>query len=328
VTSRFPSRAPLSLVPVACTEPPPAPAVRGSRALRLGIAVAVVLLTASVLGKAHPPRKVASEVVSGAPEVSRSEDGSSKRWHQPELVVYVDESVRALGDGAEDAVASAFQAWSAAGTDLPRVRLVPTQGATAGLEADGRNTVTVGRIDMAGREDAVAVTVIHSDTQTGEILEADVIINARKAMALLGADAEAVEASPDSEGRPEHEGHAPEPAREIPSCNGLGRQGGTCDYHYDLQNIVTHEVGHFMGLGEDHEDPLATTYYCTSKCETHKRTLTDADAAAAQALYASRASTGPEVQCSAARIGSRPARPAQALAGLGLLLLVLAARRR
>ena len=52
----------------------------------------------------------------------------------------------------------------------------------------------------------------------------------------------------------------------------------------DLVNALTHEVGHFIGLGHS-DDPDATMFARAEPFETEKRTLSDDDRAAVAALY-------------------------------------------
>jgi hypothetical protein len=97
-----------------------------------------------------------------------------------------------------------------------------------------------------------------------------------------------------------------------------------------VQNVMTHEVGHFFGLGEDMEDSSATMYYCTNRCETHKRVLTVADASVMTTLYPEDAPETGESKaagCGGARLarGQGGARPEWVLV-LGVLFAV--ARRR
>jgi len=67
------------------------------------------------------------------------------------------------------------------------------------------------------------------------------------------------------------------------------QQGTTCAYKnvYDAQDILTHELGHTMGLDDEYTDSFAnnTMYGYGSKTETKKDTLTSGDKAGVSALY-------------------------------------------
>lgn len=71
--------------------------------------------------------------------------------------------------------------------------------------------------------------------------------------------------------------------------NGVDHQftvSGEANKH-DIQNIVTHEVGHFLGLGHEKtpQDSDATMYAVASTGETKKRTLATSDIAGITAAY-------------------------------------------
>ena len=96
---------------------------------------------------------------------------------------------------------------------------------------------------------------------------------------------------------------------------------------------MTHEVGHFFGLGEDETDATATMFYCTSPCETHKRSLEPSDETTMAEVYADgyeEDDLDAGVGCSGARIAGSPPKPNAfaALAMLGLLGAISARRRK
>ena len=55
---------------------------------------------------------------------------------------------------------------------------------------------------------------------------------------------------------------------------------------YDVQDVATHEFGHFYGLGEDMTDTTTTMFITSKPCQTHKRTLTESDVTSMSGLYA------------------------------------------
>lgn len=100
--------------------------------------------------------------------------------------------------------------------------------------------------DYAGVENNLAKTTVHFDAETGEIFGADIEINHAFNEYTLTDDPDAVVT--------------------------------------DLQAIVTHEVGHFIGL--DHSPDFdATMFAGYSEGETHQRTLEPDDVAGACAAY-------------------------------------------
>jgi hypothetical protein len=53
---------------------------------------------------------------------------------------------------------------------------------------------------------------------------------------------------------------------------------------YDFQNVATHEVGHFYGLGHT-TSPFNTMFATAALGETYKRSLAPGDVAGIQAIY-------------------------------------------
>jgi hypothetical protein len=98
--------------------------------------------------------------------------------------------------------------------------------------------------DYHGPDDTLAKTTVTFDAKTGEILDADIEIN-HAYNEITTSDAKVV---------------------------------------YDLRSILTHEIGHFLGL--DHSaDPAATMYADYSPGSVEERTLEDDDRAGLCAVY-------------------------------------------
>jgi len=103
-----------------------------------------------------------------------------------------------------------------------------------------------------------------------------------------------------------------------------------CGYRYDPQSITTHEVGHFLGLGEDKSDTCATMYRATGRCQVNKRVLQSDDRAAMTGLYIAGFPDGSKTSsgCSVATAPSGdPALPVGAVLGLLVALGVVLRRR-
>lgn len=230
---------------------------------------------------------------------------TSQRWMVPDVQVVIDESVHAITPEAEQAIVQAFGAWLSASPNLPELNIEHGRGIKPRLDPDGVNAVVYAPIEFPGHEDDLAITIGFSDEETGEITEADIIINSRHAYSNLDG---------------------PMAGAPSVSCDGTS-QASVCDYRYDLQNVMTHEVGHFYGLGEDREDRRATMYSCTSACETHKRDVSEADRQTMARLYKDALPARyPGVGCDAARLAPRG--PASSWAGALVLGLAALVRRR
>ncbi len=226
--------------------------------------------------------------------------GHQQHWQTSDLVVTLDESLERLGPHHDAAIRAAFNAWAETGVALPEVRFQHGKGRRPSLTPDGVNSVILAPIEFAGHELDLAITVGFSNPKTGEITEADIIINTRHRFSeVLPTQSTALAAAPSQTGT-QAATKAASPAGRPQSCVGYF-DGNSCGQSYDLQNVLTHEVGHFWGLGEDYEDPRATMFSCTSACEVHKRELTPGDRKLVTDLYAG---VEPSVGC-----GARLARP-------------------
>jgi MYXO-CTERM domain-containing protein len=245
-----------SLAPVSAsvlpTSTPPVPSspepvrsepVRHSVARTSAIAVLLVSsLSAALMG--FSPSEPSQRSVA-APEIKLSESGNPTRWHAPSVDITLDASLDNLGPGAKDTVRFAFATWIETDARTPHLAFDSDSKKHGQAKLDGVNRILAAPITLAGHEDDLAITISYVDS-SGEILEADVIINTRHAFDMDAS----------------------------PSCGG-----------YDLRSIVTHEAGHFFGLGEDREDKQAAMFFKTSKCEINKRMLAPSDVAAIDFLY-------------------------------------------
>jgi len=94
---------------------------------------------------------------------------------------------------------------------------------------------------------ALALTVIRIDTKTGEIFDADMLINDEQPLAICATD---------------------EP------CTG-----------FDLQSIVTHEAGHFLGIGHSRLEEATMYYESGDRGSTEMRSLEQDDIDAICTIY-------------------------------------------
>ncbi len=112
---------------------------------------------------------------------------------------------------------------------------------------DGVNIIAWGRTSGT----ALAVTYTRYYADTGEVVDVDTIMNKKFAWVWSST----------------------------PSCAIPGA--------YDAQNILTHELGHWVGLDDEYESPFAdnTMFGYGSQGEVKKDTLTAGDTSAASNLY-------------------------------------------
>lgn len=282
------------------------PAPTSWRKLWFFTALSALLGTAAA-GSLHSSR-VSSHVHSASPTLKLSQTGRELMWQKRDITVHLDGSLQKLGPQANDAVMQAFGQWVGSDPKLPEVRF--DTGQTSSLpQRDGKNTVSYAAITTPGHERDVAITVTYANDKTGEIIEADVVLNALYPMGVLTPKPKDAGATHDASSRDD--------------------EAMDCQNRYDAQNVATHEAGHFFGLGEDTTEQNATMFLSIDECETHKRVLSSTDVSAVTTLYA--ASREPEQeQASAAscRFGGVPATGGSALVSALIFGLGLARRRR
>ncbi len=195
---------------------------------------------------------------------------------------------------AFDAVLRAATAWQNAPGILPTLVVQHGPDDPIGYRRSGGNKNTV-RFAPDGdplANGALAITVITFDAHAKEILDADVVLNGEHGFSFFDHDS---------------------------------RDEGMSTY--DLQNVLTHELGHLLGLGEDMSDVDATMYAFSQPGETGKRDLEVVDKDSIAALYDEE--FGPEAQggCGGAAIAGYEGE-AWVWAALGFGALGFAMRRR
>ncbi len=163
--------------------------------------------------------------------------------------------------------------------------------------------------------DAFALTNVFFDNETGEIFWVNMEINEQ-----FGAWGDCCPAGECSR-------------EDAVRCRSLGI--------VDFRNVVTHEIGHFLGLAHECELPAATMYYTADRGQTNKRTLEVDDREGICSVYppgslpdrCDFSPHSPESRtagcgCRAAGVGSGTPTAYAALGGLGSLLGLFALRRR
>ena len=181
---------------------------------------------------------------------SSAEDGTTG-WHLPAFWVYNLNPVSvpsSVGVGNLNAIASnGFSVW----TDAIPGKLSISKGADTGATRssfDGQNIIAWGRTSRS----ALAVTYTWYYTDTRVVADVDTIMN-----------------------------------NSYPWSWGGG--SATCAYpnSYDAQNILTHELGHWMGLDDMYTDLYVnnTMYGWGEPMEAKKDTLTSGDKVGVSSIY-------------------------------------------
>jgi hypothetical protein len=153
----------------------------------------------------------------------------------------------------------------------------------------------------------IAITTTTFSIRTGRIYDADIELNAAKTLTAV----------------------------DSPPCPATGPFLQTC-VAFDIQNTITHEVGHFLGLAHA-QNSESTMYYSASVGEVKKRVL---DADTAQFVCDVYPQGAPSQPCTVRSVGNNDPLPASscsavpggamaaAAAALGLLLSPALRRRR
>lgn len=167
---------------------------------------------------------------------------------------------------------------------------------------------------MFSPDETIAVTTIIANTRTGQILDADIEFNAAPMVS--------------REGRVEGKLFT---TVDGPVC--LGQQAPDC-VAYDIQNTLTHEVGHLLGFAHA-PDPSSTMYESAAFGETSKRELDEGSRAGLCEVYPRAAAASACVETTSDPLSKLPVR-VYAETGcasapgwpVGLAALVWLARRR
>lgn len=206
-------------------------------------------------------------------------------WKESEVTLTVDASFPRL-PGAIAALRAAVDTWTRTARELPSVKLRLADDHF--LEVGDEASRAEHRLYLAPDGDertngALAVTVTTVDVDRASILDGDIVVDGSHWY-------------PDLEPSPRDESAFP--------------------VWYDLQSVLTHELGHWLGLPEDYCNSEATMYAYTRPGETNKRDLDQADIVVAQVAYWQAANPSGEVGCHLTKPGANSA--------LGLLSYVAA----
>lgn len=188
----------------------------------------------------------------GAEQRLGSRGAQGSRWQRAAITLEIEPSVEPLGQAGYDAIVAAASAWQEAPAFLPTLVVKKGPEGTLGYSREGgnRNIVRYSPEAEPLAKGALAITVITFDAAAGRILDADILLN----------------------GQHQFDSFTPNVEPEAPRA-------------YDLQNVLTHEIGHVLGLGEEMQDEAATMYAFSQPGETTKRELEPADLLAISQLY-------------------------------------------
>ncbi|MGE0787057.1 MAG: matrixin family metalloprotease [Sandaracinaceae bacterium] len=199
--------------------------------------------------------------------LKRTPSGQAIRWGVDRVTVEVHRSF-AERVGSEESLAGAAMAADAwrglGGPDLVLSRSI-ARGAYRPLE---RGTQIVVPESWEHAPQLLMVTATSYSESTGRIVDADILVNPAHDFALLGE----------------------------------GAEGSSEERRYDVGAVLTHEMGHVLGLGESDADPLATMWPRIGRGDVHQRSVELDDEEGIDAQYASSTLLAPASGCGGARI--------------------------
>jgi hypothetical protein len=252
-----------------------------SAAVALTGLVALGAVVARMHAGPHKPT-LTRDVANGTAGFRTTPTGAEEFWSSSQPPAFVlDPSLERMGADAKAAIVEGITTWDSAGLHLPQATFSISSTPGEAVQ-DGVSRIVYAPITVAGFEDALALTVSYANESTGQIGESDVIFNSKYTFEVFPGNMSA---------------------------------DATCNGHYDVQDVATHETGHIYGLGEDLTDTTTTMFVHSSPCEIHKRTLSTSDVQSMTALYTqvaptasattSSASQPPAGGCGGATIASR-----------------------
>jgi hypothetical protein len=208
----------------------------------------------------------------------RTDQNAVVHWNQSDVEVHVDtELISHFGAGFMPMLEQAADTWSVSAA-VPLLHVSPAGAAEHDVQVGERRVwIGFGKPEQFTRE--LAITVSTTRALDGEVLCARVFVN--------------------------------------PAVHFAMPSDGALPDGYDLQGVLTHELGHVLGLDEDEVQPLATMNPHFHAGDLHQRTLAVSDEDSVSELYRGLHHDGEQSGCSL-RHGSRPG-----LGSLSLLSLAL-----
>jgi hypothetical protein len=176
-------------------------------------------------------------------EVKHTAGGGLVSWRRSSVSWTIDPSVRKIR-GGEKAIADATKAWTTR-EGAPALSIATTSIALRpGL--DEKNAVFYAPDGFAAAGSALAITILSFDDTTGEVVDADIVINGKYKFAPFVLK--------------DGEGAAPSVSVEVGSKSDE-------DATYDIGRVLAHEMGHALALSDEpaRQDALMFPYVARSR---------------------------------------------------------------
>ncbi len=219
----------------------------------------------------HYPKDLGAKGgVPGAPtKPPKPDDGGGKLWYKYSGIhwdsLFVDYSVNLTGSGDDGTFLGGIQAGFGAWTGVTGSGFEFLFAGETTVNPDVIDPVepdylnVVGWVDLnAEYPNAIAVTMVWYNTQTGLIIDVDMAFNSSSSFAW-------------------HQNESDDDWAE----------GNTAAYDVDVQNIATHEAGHWLMLGDMYNKPAGeqTMFGIGHEFGLQKRTLESGDIAGIGVIY-------------------------------------------
>ena len=183
--------------------------------------------------------------------INQTERGRRIRWSEPKVVFQVEPAIAEMLPPGQvrQALGISVEAWR--GFDgVPELEISTDPPASLGHHGEGAtNGIYLPQV-WNHEADKLAITVVTYEMASGRLLDADVVVNPNVLFALLDE-----------------------------------QQAGRTDGAYDLAAVLTHEMGHVLGLGESQDDRMATMWPYADRGDVHQRTLSEDDEAGVLDAY-------------------------------------------
>ena len=198
-------------------------------------------------------------------EAKHTKSGKPVRWGTSTVELTISPSIDAVAPGARQALEIAIEGWSRA-PHAPKI-VVRSGAAEMKPSYDHTNLVYYAPDGFVPAGRALAVTVLTFDEATGDILDADIVINGRRGLELLE-----------------------ESAKAASGAHAVSTEGGSEREHegasFDLAHVFAHETGHALGLSDEPKDAEALMYPFTMPGDASHRLPSDDDVAGVAQSYA------------------------------------------
>ncbi len=184
--------------------------------------------------------------------IKHTDTGATVRWHINAVSLRIDSSMQGYFTDipVQGVLTDATQAWAGL-PNVPDLMISDGEPGPKGYDSKKGTSNGVYLIqDWELADSSLAVTVATFETKTGKIVDTDILVNANHPFALL----------PDGPDAPAE--------------------------NFDIRGVLTHELGHVLGLGEDYDVRMATMWPNVARGETHQRDLDEDDEKGVTTAYA------------------------------------------